>query len=887
MFDLEQSIQNWLKSFAKHQAFDEASIHEMELHIRDHIEDLITEGASEKEAFDTAVSEFGTIPSMAEEEFSNHRRKASLSYFVRTALLKNYYLVALRKFIKHKNYFLINISGLSIGVASFAFIALFIIHELSYDRFHAKHERTYRVTNPAIIRGEANHNATTSDPLAKTILANYPEVQQATQIRRSGSVLLGINNQKFNEERMLWADQYVFDVFDFNLISGSPKTVLANPRSLVLTKSYAAKYFGAQDPLGQFISVEEDSILYMVTGIVEDIPANSHIKFDLLGSLNSKPEWNTNRWIGGRQHTYVVLPEATDIPALEEKMQVIFYENMAREIEYYTGLKISEWEDAGNSVSYKLTPIADIHLKSVATEELEASGNIRNLYVFGLIGVAILFIAIFNFINLATAHSSSRAKEVGVRKVIGSTRNNLIHQFIVESIVVSIIATVIGGVMVFSLHNEFELLIGRPLAYSITSNAVGIASLLVLGLFVGIIAGCYPAFVLAAFKPIEVLKGKISSGSKSGWLRSLLVTVQFAASIIIIIGTSMIYQQLRFMLNKNLGFEKEQLLVIERPDWLGNNIQVFKQDLLSNSQVKTIANSSTIPGKHFDIRSYRKKGDNETFLFLNNQVSYDYLDLMGLELVEGRFFSKEFLADSNAVIINETAAKMLGYDQPIGKHLTSAFKKDRLITIVGVIKDHHVQSLHNAIQPISIELEELNLGGYIGVRLLTHQNVMETMNHIDEIWNKHSTKPLQYFFFDEEYQSIYEAEASTGKILIVFSSLSIFIACLGLIGLITYTTAVKQREIGIRKVLGAGSGTLVKLLSQEIFRVIIIATLVAWPLAYFGTNYWLENFADRVEMTPWVYVGATAIVTLIVGFTISFQTIKAALSNPVESLRQE
>ncbi|MEP4495069.1 MAG: FtsX-like permease family protein, partial [Ekhidna sp.] len=638
---------------------------------------------------------------------------------------------------------------------------------------------------------------------------------------------------------------------------------------------------------GKELLVGTDETSYKVTGVIEDAPANSHIKFNMLGSISSNDAWNSNRWIGGTQYTYAVLNEETKVDALEIEMKELFYKFMAPEIEYYTGMSIEEWE-VGNIIGYELTPIKDIHLKSSFTAgELEPPGNISYIYIYSLIGVLILLMAIFNFVNLATAYSSTRAKEVGIRKVIGSSKGHLISQFVLESIFIAFFATIVAALIVAVTTPYFIDLIGKNLAFKLTDHLVYASILIGLALIVGLLAGFYPALILSSFRPVEVLKGKMRSGMKSGWLRNMLVTAQFGVAIVIIIGTTITYEQVKFMLSKSLGFEKEQVLVIERPDWLGDNIDTFKEALLSQSAVLGVSNSLTLPGKRFEMRSYRKKDEQEVFLFLNNQVNYDYLDVIGLELVSGRFFEKKFGADSNAIVINESAAKSFGFEDPIGKPMKSAFKKGRPLTVIGVVKDYNTESLHKSIGPMSLELDERS-AGYISLKIASNQNIRETISFIEDAWYEYAdSKPFEYFFFDEDYENLYKTETNTGRVLVVFASLSILIACLGLIGLITFTTSVRTKEIGLRKILGAGSGTLIRLLSRETLILIGFAIFIGWPLAYFASEYWLQNFADRIEVSLWIYLVPTFALILVVGLTISFQTIKAATSNPVDSLRQE
>lgn len=888
MFDLENSIEKWLKAFQKHQAFDEGTMEEMELHLRDHIEDLTSEGLSEEKAFQRAVEEFGEVPTMAKEEYWNVKRKPSIRSMLNMTIFRSSYAVAIRNLIKHRTYFGINILGLSVGIASFIFIGLYVFNELSYDRFHTNYERIFTVTSPATIRGEDNHNARSSAALANTLLEEYPDIKQTTRIEKPGAIIVGKEDNLIVEERVLFTDERFLEVFDFNLDQGDPSNVLIEPRSLVLTASYAKKYFGSENPVGKELLVGSDEVSYKITGIIEDCPANSHIKFDILGSISSRQEWNRTNWVGGRQYTYAEVKEGVNVHELENKIGGLFYKYMAPEIEYFTGMTIEEWEGSGNKVGYKLTPIKDIHLSSTFTHgQLEPSGSLSYIYIYSLIGILILVVAIFNFVNLATAHSSTRAKEVGVRKVIGSSKGQLIYQFILESILVTLFATLLAIVIVIFTTPYFIDLVGKNLAYTVTGHMAIPFVLFGLALIVGFLAGFYPAIVLSSFKSVEVLKGKVRSSMKSGWLRNSLVTLQFSVATMIIIGTVVIYDQIDFMLNKSLGFDKDQVLVITQPDWLGNNLEVFKEEVRTLSGIEEITNSLTIPGKRFEIRSYRKQGEREVYLFLNNQVNYNYLDVMGMELIAGRFFSKEFKSDSNAVVINEAAAKAFGFEDPIGKPLISAFKKDRPLKVIGVVKDYNIESLHKSVHPTSLELDTKS-HGYISMKISSGEDMRTLISALEERWKKTTNgKPFDYYFFDEEYENLYKSETTTGQILMVFATLSIFIASLGLIGLITFTTSARTREIGIRKVLGAGSGTLIRLLSKETLKLIGISTVIAWPLSYFACEYWLQNFANRIQVTPWTYPVATIAMILIVAITIGYQTIKAATSNPVDSLRQE
>jgi putative ABC transport system permease protein len=806
-------------------------------------------------------------------------------------MLKNIFRTAIRNIAKRKFYFFINISGLSIGIASFIFISLYIMNEINYDRFHDNYENVYRVNVKGHMMGQTMDMASTASPMAKALLDDYPEVEHVTRIKRSGAWFIGRGEKKFNEDGVLFADSTFFDVFDFELLQGDRKTALINPRSIILTESYVKKYFGDEDPMGKKITVEQDSIFYTVTGVLADVPDYSHMQFDMMGSMSTYKFWNNQRWVSHNHYTYITLNKNADVAAFENKMQEIVYKYVGPQIEKFLGTTMEAWESSGNSFGYYLTPLKDIHLYSNIETELEVNSNISYIYIYSLIAFIILFIAIINFVNLATAQSSARAKEVGIRKVVGTTKRGLIYQFIFESIIISFIATIAAAVIVVISMPHFVELIGKNLFITPTTSYWGVLVMFILSIVIGVLAGFYPAFVLANFQPVAVLKGAFSGGVKSGWLRNILVVVQFSASIIIIIGTIVVYTQIDFMLNKNLGFDKEQILVIRRADVLRKNLETFKDDLLKNPNISAVANSTALPGKQYGNNAFIAEDNPDSpYLLMQNNISFGYGELLGLKLLEGRFHSKDFPSDSTGVVVNEAAVKVLGYEKPLGKKFVNRNRQGEVsyMPIIGVVKDYNFESLHKTIEPSVLSLMHGNQEGYFSIKIKNSNNIRETVQFIENTWYDYSyNKPFQYFFFNENYQELYKSESTTGKVFVVFAVLSVFIACLGLVGLITYTSSVRKKEIGIRKVLGAGTGTLVKLLGNEVFKLIVIATIIAWPLAYFATDYWLQNFANKISVSPWIYLTSTLLVLGIGSLAISFQTIKSAMSNPINSLRQE
>lgn len=795
--------------------------------------------------------------------------------------------------LKQKAYFVINVLGLAIGLTSFVFISLYVIHELSYDRFHNNYENIYRVKVEGQMSGQILNQAVTASPMAKALLEDYPEVENVIRVGKYGAWLMRYNNHSFNEENVLFADSTFFEIFNFKLLEGNPKRALVEPRSILLSKSYAKKYFGDEDPMGKNINVEQDTVFYTVTGIVEDSPENSHFHYDMVASMTSLDNHKSREWVSHNHYTYVVLREGTEQAVFEDKMEQMIVKYVGPQLKQILGIGIDDFRKMGNNFGYKLQPLKDIHLKSQIQEEIEPNGNMAYVNIFGIVAILILIIAIINFVNLATAKSSSRAKEVGIRKTIGATKSGLIYQFLGESLILTIIASSITIVAVSLLSSGFNQLIGKELIYDLFNNRIGIPLLILLTLIVGTLAGLYPAFILSSFQPIKVLKGSISGGTKSKFLRSSLVILQFVISITIIIGTVIVSQQLNYMRDKDLGFNKEELLVVRRPDFLKKKLEPFKQELLQSAHIKGVANSRGIPGKNsYSNNGTWKENDPEknTYLLLYNWASFEYAEVLGLRLKEGRYFSHDYGTDSSAIIINETAIKVLDLKEPIlGQNLLQpqGDGKSRKMQIIGVFEDFHIKSLHREIEPSVLAIMAGNWEGYLIIRV-NPSNIHSTISYVEETWNKYCpNNPFDYFFFDEDYNKLYVTEVRTGRIFTVFAILAIFIACLGLIGLITYTSAVRTKEIGIRKVHGASIFVIVRLLSFEVIKLILIATILAWPIAYFGAQDWLQSFADQITIGPMIFIISTFIALVIGWLAISFKAIQVALRNPVEALKYE
>ncbi len=808
-------------------------------------------------------------------------------------MLKNFFINALRNMKKQRGYVIMNVSGLAFGLTSFLFIALYVIHELSYDRFHQNYENIYRLKVVGRMAGGELDQAVTAAPMAQAMINDYPEVLVATRVTQMGDWLVKYGENRFNESGILFADSTFFNLFDFRLLRGDPNTALARPRSIILTEEYANKYFGDRDPMGLQMSFETDTVLYTVTGVVQNIPDNSHIKFDMLASMSSYPgQANNQFWISHNFYTYIVVKDGTLKDDLEEKFQGMVIKYVGPQITQALGISVQDFLDAGNLFRYVLEPLKDLHLRGAKQYNLEPLGSESTVYIFAVIALLILIIAIINYVNLATARSATRAKEVGVRKVAGANKKGLVFQFLGESVLIVTVATLIAVILVSALTPSFNQMIGKELSAGIFDNPAGILSLIVLVVLVGVSSGAYPAFVLASFNPIEVLKGTLNPGSMSKNMRGVLVVIQFTISIVIIIGSIIVYRQLNYVTKKDIGFDKENLIVIRRSDSFFRQREAFRDQLLQIPGVENAGFSRAVPGTNFNNNAFLLDDDPEknTYLINQTQVSFDFAQTLGVELVDGRFFSREYGEDSTAILINEAAVKSLGLTDPVGKYILQPQGPQQFqrLKIIGVMKDFNIASMHIPIEPVCFTVLG-NFGGdqFATVRL-SGNDVPETLKTIEQKWHTFTAnQPFQYDFFTDSWNNLYSSEMKTGKIFVLFSVLAIFIACLGLLGLITYITNKRTREIGIRKTYGASAQVVLRLLSREVVYLILISSLFAYPIAYFGSKYWLQGFASKVKVTPLIYIIATLAALVIGWLSILYQTKKAANYSPADALRLE
>ena len=631
---------------------------------------------------------------------------------------------------------------------------------------------------------------------------------------------------------------------------------------------------------------------YIVTGVIRKFPSESHFKFDFLGSLNSYNDRNTN-WLSNNYYTYFVLKKGTDPNSFEKKMNNDLRKYIGPQITQAAGITFEQFETAGNNVGFYLQPLTSIHLHSHLDYELEPNSDIAYVWIFSAIAVMILLIACFNFMNLSTARSERRAREVGIRKTLGSNRSRLVVQFIMESSLMSIIAVILSILILWIFLPVFNDISGKQLSIGLFDNFYTLPLLIVFAITVGLLAGSYPAFYLSSFRPIIVLKSERKKGSRKSILRSVLVISQFVVSIILIVSTVIIYNQLHFIQNKNLGFNKEQVIIINKTDDIGQEIEPFKHDLLNNSNVLSVSNSTDIPGNQTGDNVFLPENgtteDARSLLLMN--CDFDFVKTYQIKMADGRFLSRNFSTDSTAVVLNEAAIKAFGLKNPIGKSLVELRHNNQAgpkYKIIGVMQDFNIESLHRPIRPLAIRLfGRGGFGKFTSVRIVSG-NYQNTIEFLQRTWEKYAgNQAFDFNFLDKDLENLYKSDIRASKLAIVFTFLTIFIACLGLLGLAAFITEQRIKEIGIRKVLGATVPELLRLLSSEFARWVLIANLIAWPLAYYAMNKWLQDFAYRIDIGLWVFIIAGVSTLVIALATVSFHAVKAAIANPVEALRYE
>ncbi|HTE28528.1 ABC transporter permease [Flavitalea sp.] len=805
-------------------------------------------------------------------------------------MIESYFKIAIRSLWRNKAFSAINIFGLATGLATCIVIMLFVKHELSYDTYSKKADRTVRVIFRGKVQGQQMREANVFPPVAKTMLKDYPEVEEATRLSVGGAPTVVIGNKTFNERNIAMTDPNFFTLFTIPLLLGDAKTALSEPNSLVITREMSNKYFGTENPIGKILTFKNFGKDYKVTGLIDKIPDASHFHFDMFASLTEVPDASSNSWMTSNYYTYLVLKPGYDYHRLQEKLPLAVDKYMGPQLTQALGVSLKEFRAAGNDIGIFLQPLREIHLHSDTTNDLEPAGNISYVYIFSAIALFMLVIACINFMNLSTASAGKRAREVGIRKVMGSLKSQLIWQFLIESLVITTIAVMISLVFVEFALPVFNKLSGKELQLSLAMSSWFLPALCVTGMITAFVAGTYPAFVLSSFNPVKVLKGKFQASKGNVSLRSGLVVFQFAISIVLMVSTAVVYSQLAYIQNKKLGYNKEQVVLIPGAQDLGEKQDYLKDILRSDPRVASFTSSGYLPagpsyGNNFFVF---EKNSADQIKTLRYDVDENYISTLGMEIKEGRNFAGDFGTDSSAIIVNESAAKALGWNEnAIGKTLTHPDNSGsvRNYHVVGVVKDFHFKSLHEKISPLVMTYSKNS--GQLIVRVKT-EDIAGVIKQIESGWKSlKMDRPFDYSFLDEQFYNTYKAEQNTGQILGIFAGLTIFVACLGLFGLATFTIRQRNKEIGIRKVLGASVSGIVVLLSKDFLKLIVIAFLIAAPVGWLLMNRWLQNFEYRIGVAWWIFgiAGLSAIIITLV--TVGFRGLKAALMNPSVVLRNE
>lgn len=795
-------------------------------------------------------------------------------------MLFNYIKIAFRNMIRNKTYSFINITGLAIGMAACILILLWVQDELSYDKFHENADDIYRIVeNQYYSGGEPFPVAVTPGPLAKSLKDEFPEVKNSVRLLAGAGGTLKYGEKIFTEKQnAILTEQTFFEIFSFSFIKGNPETALVEPNSIVLSEKLAEKYFPSEDPLGKIL-ILENKVNLKVTGVIKNIPDNSHLRFDFAVSINvirtlieiiDMEGWGNNAF-----YTYVQLQNGTN------------YQDVSKKI---SGTIKKHAEGAVSEIF--LQPLTKIHLYSAGryTADIDGHGDILYVNLFSIIAIFVLLIACINFMNLATAKSINRAKEIGIRKVVGASRQAIIRQFLGESIIYSLLALLLALVFVELLLPAFTNLTQKDLALNFHANISILLALLLIAVITGIVSGSYPALFLSSFKPATVLKSSLVSGKKGAFIRKSLVVFQFSLSVILIIGTAVVYKQLDYIHKKNLGLSKENITYIPLGDAAKQKYETIKKEFLNNPEVEAVTVSSHLPtymGSSTSGISWEGKNPNDVILLHYAFVDQDYVKTFKMEIAEGRFYSEDFASDSNALVINEEAANLMGRESIIGKKV-NIIGVEKELSVIGVLKNFHFKPLNTKIEPMILSIEPSSQWiNFMFIRIKPG-NPKNTLASLEKTFKRIIPEtPFEYQFLDQDYENMYRGVERMGSLFMYFSILAIFISCLGLFGLASFIAERRTKEIGVRKVLGASVLNVVMLLSKEFTKWVLLANLIAWPIAYYAMAGWLENFAYRIDMSWWLFVGAACIALAIALMTVGYHAVKAALTDPVKALRYE
>jgi putative ABC transport system permease protein len=808
-------------------------------------------------------------------------------------MIKNYIKTAFRSLQKNKGFTAINVLGLALGLATCLLIVFYVVDELSYDKYNVNASRIYRVNEDLKLGDNKLQYAVCMAPLSQTLKNDFPDVENAVRLKNIGGMHVTKGTESILEYNALFADPSVFDVFTLPVIYGDKKTALTEPNTVVITEDMAKKYFGRLNVVGENLIIDGNlQKPIKVTAVIENIPEQSHFHADFLVSMASNPDSRSTEWLRSDYNTYVLMRKGADYKKLEAQFPQFLRKYSGGQMQQELNMSYDTFEKNGSFFRLNMMPLTDIHLHSNLTGELGTNGNVEYVYIFSAIAIFILLIACVNFMNLSTARSANRAKEVGVRKVLGSARKYLMFQFLAESTMVTFIAVIIALAAAMLILPAFNHFAGKNIVINSHTLIWLAPAALIAIVLIGFLAGLYPAFFLSAFNPMQVLKGKISAGFKGGALRSFLVVFQFSISIFLIIGTLVIYNQLHYIQNRDLGYNRNQVLIIQHAFELGDHAKTFKQEI---KQLPGVTNA-TLSG-YLPVQSNRGTGifykeavaDPKKSIFPQIwSVDADYINTLGMKIKSGRNFLAQMPSDSNAIVINETAAKFLGFTDPVNKIIYRSSGGPnptyKPYTIIGMVKDFNFSSLRDNISPVVMQLNTDNSSLSIKVNTA---NIPALLSQIEDKWKGFTSAHFQYTFMDQDFDAMYRSEQRIGTIFIGFTTLAIVIACLGLFGLAAYAAEQRTKEIGIRKVLGASIMNIAGMLSLDFIKLVCIAIIISSPFAWYFMQKWLQDFAYRISIEWWVFAISGVAALFIAFITISFQSIKAAVANPVNSLRSE
>ena len=814
-------------------------------------------------------------------------------------MIRNYFKIAFRNMFKDGFYSFINIIGLSIGITACLLIMLYVNNELSYDKFHKDHERIYRITTKAKMSETQILNVgVSSAPMAEQFKRDLEEIEAIARLYYNMNATVKHNEDVFKEKGVLYADSTFFDVFDFGIQQGNPKSMLVEPYSVVMTEETAIRFFGERKVRSGAVMEEKIQInndLYQVTGILDDVPQNSHFTFDMLLSMSSFRDALNPIWLTMNYYTYLKLKEGVDPASLDDKIRDIVMVHVVPQVIAYMKLPEQMLSDRNNIdqfFKFSLQPMTSIHLHSNLRGELGANSDIKYIYIFSSIALFIIIIACINFMNLATARASKRAIEVGIRKTLGSFKGQLVKQFMVESILFSLIAMIIALGLTEALKYPFSAVTGKILSLNIFNDPSLLLMIVGLVLVIGLTSGAYPAFYLTRFKPVEVLKGSKRLGGKRSIFRNSLVVLQFAISFGLIVCTSLVFKQMGYLSDRNLGFDKENVIVLTNGGQMGNRFEVLKNELDGHPEVISVASSMTVPSGFVGNLLVTPEGKDAVDVPIYiNVIDHDFIDTYKMEMVQGRNFSRDFTSDSTGILVNEQALRLFGWGpdiDPVDRYV-DAINPDMgtrtRYTIVGVVKDFNYESCKS---PISAQMMLLGQNQeHISIRVKPG-NMASLAAGFKPIWKKIAPDvPYEHFVLKDNFEELYQAEQKMSELFTIFTSIAIFIACLGLLGLAAYTAEQRTKEIGIRKVMGASVPSVIQLLNLQFIKLVLISIVIASPIAWYLMTQWLGSFVYKTEIGPGPFVIATLIALSIAIITVGYQSFKAAIANPVNSLKTE